>query len=126
MSIQLTNSNNKKFDLEDRTAKFGEMAIDFVSKLPQSAINKPLISQFVRSSTSIGANYMEANGADSKKDFHHKISLCKKESKESMHWSRMILIANPNLEDRCKILWQEARELALIFGAINKKKNLEN
>jgi four helix bundle protein len=118
------NSNNKiqnrEYDLEERTAKFGEHAIFFCKQLNRDEITKPLINQLIRSSTSIGANYMEANGADSKKDFRNKISICKKESKETMHWLRMMAIAVNNKEE-LRILWKEANELSKIFGAINKK-----
>ena len=123
MSKQVQSPNNKKkYDLEERTAKFGENIIKFASHLSNTPINKPLISQIVRSATSIGANYMEADGAESKKDFQHKIGLCKKESKETMHWLRMIAQANPIKKDNCRKFWQEAHEFALIFSAILRKK----
>ena len=77
----------------------------------------------MRSGTSIGANYMEADAAESKKDFRHKIAICKKESKETKHWLRMIAKANPNKRDECKILWGEAQELTLIFSSILSSKN---
>lgn len=80
------------------------------------------MKQLVRSATSIGANYMEANGADSKKDFHNKISICKKESKETMHWLRMLATSAPHLKEDLRMLWQEAKELSLIFGSINRKR----
>ena len=78
----------------ERTAKFGEKVIEFAQGLIENSVNKPLKSQIIRSATSIGANYMEADGADSKKDFLHKIGLCKRGSKETMHWLRMIAKAN--------------------------------
>jgi four helix bundle protein len=111
-------TNEKKYDLEERTAKFGERIIDFVKTLPRNPINNELISQIVRSGTSIGANYTEADGAESKKDFRHKIALCKKESKETKHWLRMIARANPDKKTECKKLWNEAHELTLIFSSI--------
>ena len=107
-----------KYDLEERTARFGEEIIEFVKTLPRDPINDPLIRQVIRAGTSIGANYMEADGAESKKDFRHKIALCKKESKETKHWLRMIAKANPGLKDECKDLWKEAQELTLIFSSI--------
>lgn len=61
---------------------------------------------------------MEADGAESKKDFMHKIALCKKEAKESRHWLRMMAKANPSDTDHCRKLWQEAQELTLIFSSI--------
>lgn len=109
---------NKKYDLKERTATFGENVIKFIQTLPRNEINRPLITQTIRSSTSIGANYMEADGAESKKDFRHKIAICKKEAKETMHWFQMLAAANPNQKNNCRTLWQEAHELALIFSAI--------
>ncbi|MDP3043727.1 MAG: four helix bundle protein [bacterium] len=118
MSNKIQNPNNKKYDLEERTAKFGEMVIDFARKLFKDGINRPLINQFIRSGTSIGANYMEADGAESKKDFQHKIGICKKEAKETGHWLRMIARANPDKIDESRALWRENRELVLIFSSI--------
>jgi len=122
MSNQAQNPKPKKnYDLEERTAKFGENIIEFVKKLPRDPINNPIISQIVRSGTSMGANYMEADGAESKKDFKHKIAICKKESKETMHWLRMIAKANSDKQGECRKLWKEAHELALIFSSIIRK-----
>jgi len=119
MSNQAQKPKTKKiFDLQERTAKFGEDIIEFVQGLPKYIINNPLISQLTRSSTSIGANYMEADGAESGKDFKHKIAICKKEAKETMHWLRMIAKANPNKTEECRKLWKESHELVLIFSAI--------
>jgi four helix bundle protein len=119
MSNQAQNPNNKrKYDLEERTARYGEAIIELVKTFPKDPINSPLISQLVRAATSIGANYMEADGAESKKDFQHKISICKKESKETKHWLRMIAKANPTRRNECDKLWKEAQELTLIFSAI--------
>jgi four helix bundle protein len=75
-----------KYDLEERTAKFGESIIDLAKSLYRNLVNDPLINQIVRSGTSVGANYAEADGASTKKDFRDKISICKKESKETKHW----------------------------------------
>ena len=115
-------TSEKEYDLDERTAKFGEDIIKFLKLLPNNNLNYPIINQLIRSATSIGANYMEADGAESKKDFRHKIALCKKEAKESMHWLRMVKVANSSAVDECRIFWQEAHELALIFSAILKKK----
>ena len=123
MTREAQNPNDQKvYDLEDRTAKFGEDIIEFVKSLPRNLINDPLIRQVIRSGTSIGANYMEADVAESKKDFKHKISLCRKESKETKHWLRMIAKANPNKKEQCRSLWKEAQELTLIFSAIIRPK----
>jgi four helix bundle protein len=106
------------FDLEERTALFGESIIEFVKLFSRDQVNNVLIGQIVRSGTSIGANYMEADAAESKKDFRHKIALCKKESKETKHWLRMIAKANPGKKEDCRLLWNEAQELTLIFSSI--------
>ena len=119
MTKEIPKSNNKKvYDLEERTALFGEQIIDFAKILPKDRITNVLVDQLVRSGTSIGANYEEADGAESKKDFRHKIAICKKESKETKHWLRMIAKANPDRKNTCKELWQEAQELTLIFSSI--------
>ena len=121
MTNQIQNPNKKKYDLKERTAKFGKEIIWFVKTLSFSPINTPLMSQLVRSATSIGANYMEADVAESKKDFQHKIGICKKEAKETLHWLDMISAANPPSLDKCRIFLQEAHEFVLIFSAILRK-----
>jgi four helix bundle protein len=119
MTNEFQNPNDKKvYDLEERTARFGEDIIDFAKRLPKNLINNQLIVQLVRSGTSVGANYMEADGAESKRDFRHRIAICKKESKETKHWFRMIAKANHNSKEECKRLSGEAQELTLIFSAI--------
>jgi len=117
-SKEIQSSNGKIYDLEERTGRFGEMIIEFVKTLERNEINRPLIGQLVEAGTSIGANYMEADGAESKKDFRHKIAICKKEAKETKHWLRMIRKANPHKVAECHKLWQEAHELTLIFSSI--------
>jgi len=118
-------NNKKKYDLEERTAKFGENVIDFVKTIKKDEINRPLMNQIIRSGTSVGANYMEADGAESGEDFKHKIAICKKEAKETRHWFRMIARSNPDKSEKCRSLWREAQELSLIFSAIllSKSKN---
>ncbi len=117
-SKEIKNPNGKIYDLEERTGRFGEMIIEFVKTLERNEINRSLIGQLVDAGTSVGANYMEADGAESKKDFRHKIAICKKEAKETKHWLRMIRKANPYREAECHKLWQEAHELTLIFSSI--------
>jgi four helix bundle protein len=118
----MSNENDKKkFDLDERTAKFGENVIEFAKKIPKDEITHPLITQATKAGTSIGANFCEADCAESKKDFEHKLGICKKESKESKHWMRMIAKAVPELKEEARKLWQEAHELQLIFVAIIKK-----
>jgi len=109
------------FDLEERTAKFGESIIRFAKTIPFSPVNNRLIDQLVGAGTSVGANYCEANDGVSRKDFKHKISICRKEAKETRFFLRMIATAEPNLKAEARVLWQEARELNLIFSAIWRK-----
>ncbi len=111
---------DKEYDLEDRTETFGEEIVNFAKSLKITTINKPLISQLIRSGTSIGANYMEANGAESGRDFKHKIALCRKEARETKHWLRMIKNANPESVEKCEKLYKEADELVRIFSTIIK------
>ena len=113
--------NNPKWDLEERTAVFGENVILFCRKILVDPITAPLITQLVKAGTSIGANYCEADDAESKKDFKHKIGIVKKESRESKHFIRMMVVAVPKLKNDAKSLWQEAKELNLIFNSIYKK-----
>ncbi|MBI5731829.1 MAG: four helix bundle protein [Candidatus Magasanikbacteria bacterium] len=116
-----TDKKEKIYDLEERTAKFGEEVIKLAKKIPKNPITLPIIGQFVDSGTSVGANYCEADCAESRKDFEHKIGICKKEAKETKHWLRMIATAAPELKEEAKILWREANELQLIFISIVKK-----
>lgn len=109
---------NNKYDLEERTALFAEDIIDLCRKAPKTLITIPVIDQLIRSGTSIGANYCEANGASSKKDFKNKIFICKKESKETKYWLRLLAKAVVELKEVCRKLWQEAQEFTLIFSKI--------
>ncbi|MGB9883430.1 MAG: four helix bundle protein [Microgenomates group bacterium] len=110
-----------QFDLEERTAKIGERILQFCLSLKVNILNEPIIKQLIRSGTSIGANYMEANGSNSKKDFRNKISICKKEAKETLHWLRMLAIVDSDKKDEIKNIWQEVHELVLIFSKILSK-----
>lgn len=109
------------YDLEERTAKFGEDIIEFAKKIPKSSITITLINQLVRAGTSVGANYCEADNACSMKDFVNKISICKKESRETKHWLRMVAKAVEILRDEAKKYMNEAQELNLIFVSITNK-----
>jgi four helix bundle protein len=109
-------STPRVFDLEERTAAFGESVIDFAKTVPLNPITNRFVDQLVGAATSIGANYCEADDAVSKKDFHHKISICKKEARETKFFVRMIVRAVPTLRETAKPLWQEAKELHLIFA----------
>ena len=97
-------TKENRYNLEERTSKFGENIIKFCRQITQEIVTKPLISQIIRSATSIGANYMKANGASSKKDFKNKIHICKKESQESKHWLHMISVASPENTDKARSL----------------------
>jgi four helix bundle protein len=110
----------RKYDLEERTAAFAERVIDFALTIKRNAVTVPLISQLVRSATSIGANYCEADDAETKRDFRHKIGLCRKEARETKYWFRMVVRASPSAREEAKILWQEAKELHLIFSKIRR------
>ena len=111
-------TKTKIYDLEERTAKFGENIINFCKKIPKNVITFPLIDQLVRAGASVGANYCEADCAESKKDFEHKIGICKKEAKESRHWLRMVSTVSSELRSEAQELWREANELQLIFITI--------
>jgi len=111
----------QKFDLEERTARFGEAVIAFAKKIPRNPVTLSLISQIVRSGSSVGANYCEADDAVSKKDFRNKIGTCKKEARETKYWLRMIGGAEPAMKNEARVLWQEAKELHLIFASILRK-----
>ena len=106
------------YDLEERTAKFGESIIAMCRSITQATVTKPLVSQLVRAGTSIGANYMEANGASSKQDFRNKIFICKKEAQETKHWLRMLASCVPEKREAMRDLWKECQELTMIFQKI--------
>ena len=121
--------NSKKYDLEERTAKFGENVITFCARLPNNSILSPLINQLVRSATSVGANYCEATEAESRKDIINKIGLSKKEVKETKHWLRLLAKSNSEKKEDIRKLWKEAHELLLISSKIiksSKSKRVEN
>ena len=106
------------YDLEERTTVFGENIIELCKQITKDTMTIPLIDQLIRSGTSIGANYTEANGASSKKDFKNKIHICKKEAKETKYWLRLIAKADKKSIEPCRNLWKEAQELTLIFSKI--------
>lgn len=118
----MTNTPERKevFDLEERTAEFGEDVIGFVRTIRITPVTEPLVQQLVRSGTSVGANYCEADDAGTKKEFRYRISLCKRESRETKHWLRMMAKAVPEKKDEARRLWQAAKELNLIFASIHR------
>lgn len=114
-------SNQKrKYDLEERTARLAEKIIDLVKSIPVTPVNSEIISQLVGATGSVGANYCEATEAESKKDFIHKIGICKKEIKESKHWLRLLARSNPERKEEIRNHWLEAQELLLIFSKISQ------
>jgi four helix bundle protein len=106
------------YDLEERTARFGEAVIDLARAIPQKAVTNRIINQLVGAGTSIGANYVEADDAVSKKEFLKSIGTCKKEAREVKHFLRMTVRAMPELKPQARKLWLEARELHLISSKI--------
>lgn len=114
------NPNRKEFDLEKRTTDFSIEIIRFIKTLQITIINKVIIDQLIRSATSIGANYHEANEADSKKDFCNKIRISKKEAKETMYWLKLLAEIEKEKVVKIRELYQEAHEFVLIFSAILK------
>ena len=114
----MKDQKSKRYDLEDRTLEFGKRVLRLAKALPKNQINLILSSQIIRSGTSIGANYREANETSTKKDFLFRMRICKKEAKETHYWLCMIIEANPNFEKRIKPLLQESVELVKIFASI--------
>jgi four helix bundle protein len=108
------------YDLEERTARFGEAVIDLCAGIPLGPRTNRLIDQLTGSATSIGANYVEADDALSKKDFAKTIGICRKEARETKFFPRMIARACPDLKPSLRPLWQEANELHLIFSKIRR------
>ena len=112
--------NQKRYDLEERTMVFTQKVISFTQKLPKNTANFEITKQLIRSSGSIGANYIEANESLSKKDFVLRIKICRKEAKETIYWLKLLVILESQEEDRKKLI-QEATELMKIFGSIIEK-----
>ena len=108
----------REYDLEERTAKFAENIICFLRQIKRNDLNRSIVSQLIRSATSVGANYIEANEASSKKDFKNKIHICKKEAMETKYWLRMLAKVCPEHKEQCREVWQEAQELSMIFAKI--------
>jgi len=109
------------FDLEERTALFGEAIIRFAKQVPRNAVNNRLIDQLVGAGTSVGANYCEADDAFSRKEYALRIATCRKEARETKFFLRMIAVSEPALKPDARVLWKEARELHLIFCSIFRK-----
>lgn len=110
------------YDLEERTARFGEAVIDFARTIQHDVVTNRIISQLVGAATSVGANYCEADDAVSKKEFLKSIGTCRKEARETKLFLRMIVRAVPELKPQARTLWIEAKELHLIFSKIWRNK----
>ena len=111
----------KRFDLEERTFAFAKRVREFVKRLSKTIGNVEDSRQLIRSSGSVGGNYIEANESLSKKDFILRIKICRKEAKESRYWLRLIEATDETIAAERDLLVQEAQELMNIFGAIVRK-----
>ena len=115
------NQNSKRYDLEERTLEFAKEVIAFVKTLPKTIANTEIAKQVIRSSGSVGANYIEANESLSKKDFVMRIKICRKEAKESSFWFKLTETKTPESESKRKALIDEATQLVKIFSSILQK-----
>ncbi len=115
-----------QYNLEERTKNFSKEVIKFLLKVKRNIINDNIILQLIRAVTSVGANYCEANGASSRKDFKNKIFICRKEIQEAKYWLELLAAANPEEKEKLRKLWKEARELTLIFNKISTTLNKNN
>jgi four helix bundle protein len=106
------------YDLEDRTKKFSIDLIKFLKTIKRDSDNDNIIFQLMKSGTSFGANYHEANGASSARDFFNKISICLKESKETKYWIESLVVTNPERKEELRVFWARTHEFVLIFGKI--------
>ncbi len=107
------------YDFEDRTKNFSKKIIRVLKKIKINEINRNIILQLIRSATSVGANYCEANNASSKKDFKNKIFICRKEIQETKYWLELLSEVEKGAIVELRILWKEAHELSLIFNKIS-------
>jgi len=112
--------NTKRYDLEERTLRFGKDVIVFCKTLPSNAINRRLSDQLIRSGTSVGANYREANETETKKDFIFRIRICRKEAKETAYWLQLLSEANAGFAVKIEPLLKETQELIRILATILK------
>jgi four helix bundle protein len=116
-----TSDTKRQYDLEDRTLAFTIKVRDYIKRLPKILTNIEIGKQLFRSAGSVGANYIEANEALSRKDFVMRIKICRKEAKESRYWLQLSEPGEIRNEDRKKSLIQESTELTKIFGSILEK-----
>ena len=117
-SKQIQITNPRRYDLEERSLIFGKRIIRLCKALPRNTTNEQLTRQVIRSGTSVGANYREANETDTKKDFKHRIRIAKKEAKETTYWLELIIEANFTIKEQMTPLLNESQELMRILGSI--------
>jgi four helix bundle protein len=116
------------YDLEERTLAFSRSVIIFLKSLKLNHLNSSIINQLLRSTTSVGANYREANNASSRKDFTNKAFICKKECQETKYWIELLAELENDRKSDLRKIWQEAHELTLIFNKIcySSKKDINH
>jgi len=112
-----------EYNLEERTVKFSRDLLTLCASVKPNMVNENMLKQVLRSGTSVGANYCEANGATSRTDFKAKIHICKKEAKETQYWLKLIIISDPNIQNDIKCLQRESHELIMIFSKIYSSSN---
>lgn len=124
LHISSTIDQIKRYDLEDRTLEFAKSIRKFLKEIVYSIQNREDGKQLIRSSGSIGANYLEANECISRKDFQYRVKICKKEARETIYWLNLIDIEGSEKSEHDRnILIKECSELMKIFGAIIKNTN---
>jgi|SRR3989339_423668 len=107
-----------KYLLEERVTIFSGNVLDLIKKVRINILNKNMCEQLVRSATSIGANYFEANGSSSKRDFISKIAISKKEAIETQYWLRLLNMTDEYLKEDISKLWDEAKQIGMILSKI--------
>jgi four helix bundle protein len=118
-------TTKKPYDLEERTFQFAKSVMSYTKELPKTTINSEIIKQVIRSSGSVGANYIEANEALSKKDYAFRVKICRKEVKETLYWLKLMDIKVQDLIKKQRVFIVEATELMKIFGSILEKVKIE-
>lgn len=109
------------YDLEERTTRFAEAVIDFLKPIPTGPKTNRIIDQLLGASSSIGANYCEADDSLTTKEFRQKLAISRRESRESKLFLRLLARAHEPCRPVARTLWREARELNLIFSAILRR-----
>jgi four helix bundle protein len=127
MANEMTNNQcfndkkaNRTFDLEERTLALAKSCIDLCKLIQTDVFNYELIRQLIRSASSVGANYREAYESITRKDFNHRISICRRESKEAKYWLELLSHTNPLFSDKAAPLLDESLQLTRIFARINR------